>query len=458
MIPRRLASLLLDGAAERPIASVHGRTINLGQFRADVASTITRIAAVQCRRGLVVCDDAYWATVGIFALAHAGAETVLPPNGLPATLQALSGAFDYVLTDGAVRGDGILLGPASGAASPITPMDGDAARITLFTSGSSGTPKRVAKTVRQLELEVEVVDRVLGQAVPESAGVHATVVHQHLYGLTFRLCWPLATGRPFFGRPHQFWEPLLAGVKRGDVLVSTPSHLSRLGGLLPLPAERRPAAVLSGGAPLPDDAAANAQAIIGCPVREILGSTEAGAIASRLRVDRQPPSWQPLPGVTVTRLHDGRMHVRSPYLFDADDEACSDLIEFDGAGGFQLMGRVDRIVKIEGVRISLGEFDTRMAELDGVARAAVVVLEEDAPQLGGVVVLDADGEKELADCGAFRLGRRLRRDLAWSLAEAALPRRWRFVKQLPTGPLGKISAADLAALFDSPAKTGESVE
>src|SRR4051812_5826545 len=83
---RRLASLLLDGAAERPIASTPDRTISLEQFRGDVASTIARIAVVPGRRGLVVCDDAYWATVGMFALAHAGAETVFAPNALPSTL------------------------------------------------------------------------------------------------------------------------------------------------------------------------------------------------------------------------------------------------------------------------------------------------------------------------------------------------------------------------------------
>jgi acyl-coenzyme A synthetase/AMP-(fatty) acid ligase len=444
-----LGSLLLDGAAERPIASSHGQTINLSRFRVDVAATIARIEAVSCRRGLVICDDAYWAMVGMFALTHAGAETVFSPNALPSTIETLAGAFDHILTDGAVQGETIVLGPASGIASTIPPMNADVARVTLFTSGSSGPPKRVTKTIRQLELEAEVVERVLGQTVPKNARVHATVVHQHLYGLTFRLCWPLATARPFFGNPHQFWEPLLAILKEGDVLVTTPSHLSRLGGLVPLPADRRPAAILSGGALLPDSAAESAHILMGCPVREFVGSTEAGVIASRLRVGDQSPSWQPLPGVTVSRLSDGRMHVRSPYVFDPDDEVSGDLIEFDGNGNFRLLGRADRVAKIEGVRISLTEFDAHLTELGGVAQAVVVVLEGAVPHLGGVVVLDVDGEKELAACGAFRMGRRLRRDLAKNLAEVALPRRWRFVKQLPAGPLGKISAADLAALFQS---------
>ena len=176
----------------------------------------------------------------------------------------------------------LTLAPSDGGV-PLPPMDADKACVTLFTSGSTGAPKRIIKTVRQLELEAEIVDRVLGPTAPKDARVHATVVHQHLYGLTFRLCWPLATRRAFFGNTEQFWEPLLTSLKAGSVLVTSPSHLSRLGGLSPLPAERRPSAVLSGGAPLPNSAVQATRDVLGCATREFFGSTEAGVIASRLR-------------------------------------------------------------------------------------------------------------------------------------------------------------------------------
>jgi acyl-coenzyme A synthetase/AMP-(fatty) acid ligase len=452
MTAGRLAALLLDeAAADRPVASSGGHIIDLRRFRADVAVAATRLAAVGCRRGLVACDDAYWATVGLFALAHSGAETILPPNTLAATLIGLAGAFDHVVTDGAVqRSGGILtLAPGDDVPATLPIMDADKAHVTLFTSGSTGKPKRITKTVRQLELEAETVERVLGQTVPAAAWVHATVAHQHLYGLTFRLCWPLATHRAFFGNAHQFWEPLLASLEAGSVLVTSPSHLSRLGGLPPLPPDRHPSAVLSAGAPLHDSAADATRTVLGCPAREFLGSTEAGVIASRLREGGEQPPWRPMPGIAVKRLDDGRLHVRSPYIGNPDDEVSGDLIELDGDGGFHLTGRVDRVAKIEGIRISLTEFDARLAELEGVAQAAVVVLGRSTPYLGGVVVLDASGTNQLAAFGAFRLGRRLRRDLAPYLPSAALPRRWRFVPQLPAGPLGKISAADLAALFDA---------
>jgi acyl-coenzyme A synthetase/AMP-(fatty) acid ligase len=447
-----LSALLLDEATvDRPVAITGGHVIALSRFRADVSNAAARLAAAGCRSGLVACDDAYWAGVGLFALAHSGAATVLSPNVLPATLNAIAGTFDHVLTDGAVqRVEGIMtLAPGDGGVR-LPPMDADKACVTLFTSGSTGAPKRIVKTMRQLELEAEIVDRVLGPTAPKDGRVHATVVHQHLYGLTFRLCWPLATHRAFFGNTDQFWEPLLTSLNAGSVLVTSPSHLSRLGGLSPLPAERRPSAVLSGGAPLPNSAVEATRDVLGCATREFFGSTEAGVIASRLRQGDEQPSWRPMPGLTVTRLEDGRLHVCSPYLGSPDNAVTGDLIELDRDGGFRLMGRADRIAKIEGIRVSLSEFDARLVELKGVSQAAVVVLGTGTPYLGGIVVLDAIGKTELASRGAFRLGRRLRGDLSGTLPSAALPRRWRFVSALPTGPLGKASAADLAALFDLP--------
>ena len=174
--------------------------------------------------------------------------------------------------------------------------------------------------------------------------------------------------------------------------------------------------------------------MFGCPVREFVGSTEAGVVGSRLRVGDQLPSWQPLPGISVTRRDDGRMHVRSPFIFNRDDEMSDDLIELDDAGGFRLLGRADRIAKIEGVRISLAEFDARLAKLPGVAQAAVVVLGGDTPYLGGVVVLDAAGRRNLLPSAHSAWGVACGTSFPPALAAAALPRRWRFVRELADRP------------------------
>jgi acyl-coenzyme A synthetase/AMP-(fatty) acid ligase len=450
--PGPLAGLLTsDPEAEWTIACSGGEKIGRQRFRADVGAAAARLQALGCRRGLVACDDTYWAAVGLFALAHTGAESLLLPNALPATLATLQGSFDHIVTDGQVESiSAVKLAPASGGPAALPAMAAADARMTLFTSGSTGAPKRITKTLRQMDIEAQAIEAVLGGAVPVGAPVHATVVHQHLYGMSFRLLWPLATRRVVIGETHRFWEPLLHSLQADAVLVTSPSHLTRLDGLPPLSSGRRPSAVLSAGAPLPSDAAFAARTMLGCPVTEFFGSTEAGVVASRSWKQGDEPAWRALPGVTVSRTEEGRIHVRSPYLDQPDGEVGADLVDIDADGSFRLLGRGDRVAKIEGIRVSLAEIEARLADAEGVAACAVVVVQQRSPYLGAVVVLDGAGERERMTAGPFRLGRRLRRALAQSLPLAALPRRWRFVSRLPSGPLGKIQDADLAGLFDGP--------
>ena len=77
------------------------------------------------------------------------------------------------------------------------PLDRDAPLAVLFTSGSTGAGRRVEKAVRHLEDEVAVLEQQFGAQLARDTRFLATVAPQHLYGLLFRVLWPLAAGRPF---------------------------------------------------------------------------------------------------------------------------------------------------------------------------------------------------------------------------------------------------------------------
>ncbi|WP_188263073.1 AMP-binding protein [Azospirillum tabaci] len=407
--------------------------VTFARFRADVAGNAARLKG--CRRGLLVAADGYWGAVGLLALLHAGAEVTIPPNAQPGTLAALT-------ADGAVPVGGDLRPGGEGMA--LAPLD-PGTPLTFFTSGSTGEPKRVVRTLGMLEAEALATEAVLGRLAGPTARVHATVPHQHVYGLNFRLLWPLVTGRPFASAMHELWETALAALDAGSVLVTSPAHLTRLAGIAPLPPSRRPALVLSAGAPLPESAAREAAAIFGTPVTEIFGSTETGAIAHRRR-EAGDPSWRPLPGVVAGRTPDGRLRVGATHV-EGREHVGSDLVEMAGDGGFRVLGRADRIAKVEGKRVSLPEVEAQLRRSPLVADAAVLTLE----QLCAVVAPSAEGAARLADLGAFRFGRLLRRELSAVLEPAGLPRRWRFVSRLPDGALGKRRHADIAALFEEAA-------
>ena len=446
-----LSRLFADNRpADRLVAVTGGETIGFARFRADVAGNAARIRRAGGRRGLLVTQDAYWGAVGLFALLHAGAEAILPPNAQPGTIAGLAGAWDILLCDQPRPGDEnvLMLEPGGEGASP-GPLD-PAAPVTVFTSGSTGEAKRIAKTLALLEREAATLDRVLGSLVPAGATVHGTVAHQHVYGLAFRLCWPLASGRVIAGPAHELWESALSALAAGDALVTSPAHLSRMEGIGLTDPARRPSLVLSAGAPLAEVPAEHATTLFGVPVTEIFGSTETGAIALRHR-SSPDPAWRPLPGITVEADGAGLLRVRSPFVAGDGLFEGADRIAPAGGGGFRLLGRADRIVKIEGKRVSLTEVEARLRALPEVADAVAVSLPGPAPRLAAAVVPSGEGAARLAEVGAFRFGRQLRRALAATQEPAGLPRHWRFLDALPSGPLGKQRHADIASLFEDTA-------
>jgi acyl-coenzyme A synthetase/AMP-(fatty) acid ligase len=454
MIRRSISGFFSEDRAETDLVAFDGEgVIDIAQFYRDVAWNASRLRDLSCQQGLLACRDTYWAAVGLLSLLQAGAHVALSSSQPRDSGMISDRSGDVVVTDrpwddvaGPDDKTALILAAGEGRQSPLSALNPDRSVIGLFTSGSTGQPKRIEKTLRQLECEAQTIEAFFGPRLPAMTPVHATVPHHHLYGLTFGLIWPLLAGRPFNRHMHAIWETVFGSDIHGAVLVASPAHLTRLAGFEKLEKRQKPSLILSAGAPLPASAAAEACALFSCAPTEIFGSTETGAIASRSWTAGGAP-WSPLPGVTVDRLPDGRMSVSSPFLPDDQPFIGADLIEMQADGCFIALGRADDICKIEGKRISLSSVETQLLQLSGVAEAAVIVLEEARPRLGAVVKLDAAGAEELAKQGIFRFGQTLRRHLAEKLETASLPKRWRFVDTLPLRALGKRRIADLQALF-----------
>jgi len=441
-----LVKLLACGRPDRtPVADCGGVIASRSRLCRDVRANGERIRQTGCRRGLLLTGDAYWGAVGLFALMSADAEVLMPPNGRPDITTTLAGLFDLIVTDGPLHGGpGLVLaaGDKNDVGAPLALNPGS--RLTFLTSGTTGAPKQVAKTLAHLSAEAEAIESLLGPVAPRNAKVVATVPHQHAYGLAFRVLWPLATGRLLVSTTLELWETVLSALDPGSVLVTSPAHLSRMGGLAPISHERRPSVVLSAGAPLAEADARLARTILGLSVTEIFGSTETGAIATRRR-DCSDPAWRPLPGVAIGARPDGLATVRAPHVPDAG-YISSDRVSIE-ADGVRFIGRADAIAKIEGVRVDPAEVAAEVRGIPWVADAAVAVLGDPPTELGAALMLTEEGKGLLARMGPFRLGRLARRMLAQSREPAALPRRWRFVDALPARALGKRGAADIAALF-----------
>ncbi len=432
---RSLSTLLREGRPDdHPVALSGGSMRTFGRFRCDVANAARHVA--DAGRVALVCQDGYAFAVGLFGLLQAGADVVLPANGRPGTLSALSGTFDRLVDD-------TILHVVPSADTRSFTWDVERPCIDFFTSGSTGVPKRIRKSVGMLEREIATFKRYW----PDGLGgrlVQGTVPHHHLYGLTFKLLWPLAAGIPFDAAIYEVWESLLAALVPGAAVIASPAHLERLGGIEPLSATGRPHQIFCAGAPLSVDAAHHTEAILGRRPEEIFGSTETGAFATRRQIAGQEP-WTLLPGNEMRVEADGRMSLRSSYL--PDWVLTNDRVEVRDDGGFHFRGRADRVVKIEGKRIGLLDVEQALTDLPWIEAAAVALLPGTSPRLAAAVVLTAAGRVRLTELGNFRFGRLLRQGLADTQESAGMPRHWRFVDVLPYSPMGKRQDSDILALF-----------
>jgi acyl-coenzyme A synthetase/AMP-(fatty) acid ligase len=409
-----------------------GAPVTWSDFRARVAALATHLDADT----VLACEKPLNFLAALLALWSRGHTALVPPSLQPAAVSALAGK---VLRDTDVES-------ATGSSELSLPAAAQC-RLALYTSGSSGAPKRVDKTLAQLDRELENLHALWGGVLAQ-ASVLSTVPHHHIYGLLFRLLLPLAAGRPADEATSA--DPVelrAAAARRGrHVLVSTPAHLSRFPELLALAQWHRPEMIFSSGGPLAAPTAALYRAAFGAAPVEVFGSTETGGVAWRQRDGgAHEEVWQTFPGISVGSDADGALLLDSAYLptrsWRMDDGAT-----LLGDGRFVLLGRLDRVVKVEGKRLSLPELEQRLQSHEWVASAYAVPLP--APQrLGAVLVPTRDGAAALERLGARAFGQALRRHLAPHFDETLLPKRFRFVKELPVSERGKVVSQELVQLF-----------
>lgn len=396
-------------------------------------------------------DDPMAFAAALWGAWHAGKTPVLASDVQPHTLahllpqlQACAGQLPGAIAADEVAAPTVVLQPLSLRST----------QVVLFTSGSTGAPERIVKHLSQLDAEVHALEAVFGSMV-DTPGLRvlATVSHQHIYGLLFRVLWPLAAGRQVGTIFSHYPEELVARLSEAgaSVLVSSPAMLSRLPAQLAWSAASQGLrGIFSSGGPLPAEASAHCLALLGHSPTEVFGSSETGGIAWRRRAE-QGDAWQPLPGVDLRLADSGCLSVRSGHLPDANVwwETADRALPQDGGVGFVLQGRADRIVKIAEKRISLTAMENALVASDCVRAAKAVLIENSSAiaRVGMVVELSEAGWQALQQQGRRSMGGELRAMLERCVDRVALPRSWRYVVRMPQNPQGKTTQHDLLALF-----------
>lgn len=435
---------LRRGNPQRRVASDGRRDIGMSDMRGRVMALYGRLRVLPQQRWALCFEDSYLFTVALLATLHAGKTPVIPGHCRQSLLLEQRDAFEGLLSDQDFTLDCPVLAPQApaDAREDALPSIPDDAVIILFTSGSTGTPRQVLKPVRCLDEESRWLAALWGDLLRDGH-VLASVSHQHLYGLTFRIWLPMSLGLSFDSRQILYSEQLVCReAARRYVFISSPAFLRRLDLTLTPPGCQL---VISAGGVLPWSHAQLAQRWFGRPLAEIYGSTETGVLAWRTRSREEEP-WRPFAGVALSTDQRQNWWARSPIIPESEGVCLNDTLTVAPGGEFQLCGRQDRIVKIEDKRISLSEVERRLLAMPGIVDAAA--LQVSRPARSGIgVVLVLEPAMRLEDLAGLK--RRWRQELHKWLEPVAMPRFWRIVDCIPHNSQSKRAWPQIRELFDA---------
>ncbi len=351
-----------------------------------------------------------------------------------------------------------------GDPSPVSPP-GRTGRVTILTSGTTGTPKGASRTSTPLTLDppASLLDRI---PLREGQTVRIGAPLFHAWGFSsFAL--GMALGDTFVLRRRFDPEQCLADIEEHgcEVLVVVPVMLQRI---LELPGKVRRRydtsslrAVCSSGSALPGELALRWMDEFGDNLYNMYGSTEVSAATlARPRDLRRAPgtAGKPARG-SVVRLYDdhgrpvlqgqtGRIFVGNSMLFEGytgggDKDridglmATGDVGRFDEAGRLFVEGRDDEMIVSGGENVFPKEVEDVLMAHDAVLEAAAIGVPDD--QFG----------QRLRAFVALRKGRRadeqaLKDHVRSNLARYKVPREIVFVHELPRNPTGKVLKRELA--------------
>lgn len=442
-------------SAERPddqrVAWSKSREWQVKDLRLDVLHLVNQISATTAARWALCFDSPYAFTAALLAVLYCGRTPILPGHCRQAVLREMQPEFDALLTDQPLELNCPTLyfpfdsQPPPSPESLALPPWQEGLSVVLFTSGSTGTPQKVVKTLASLEQEAEWLAQCW-QEFPANARLAATVAHHHMYGLTFSLILPLSLGLPIYASRIEYHEQLIELAHGGDlVLIASPAFLQRLDPALPAAHCRQ---VFSAGGPLSYDAAQRALSQCGVLPTEIYGTTETGILAQRQQQVPNSP-WELFAGVTLVGHDEGGHSALSALIPQPKGVRLNDNIKLlADPRQFHLGDRQDRVIKIAEQRISLTEVELRLQGLEWLSDASVLVFQKRGrDHVAALIVLSSAGQQQLGSLGLAAFQAALHQQLRAWLSPVAIPRLWRIAPSIPLNAQGKRAYAEIQEMF-----------
>ena len=445
MLSYKLSNFLLNGHDESPITE---DGVTFSELIDDVSKARVSIKSVPNEEIALFHSDAYIFLVWLLAAWQEGRKVLVPGDKNIALSPSFSGWFKVGEFDAPdLTGWDVDHEVANRVFSEV---DSNFGALGVFTSGSTGEPVRIDKTMRQLENEVDALEFTFGEKIEKDVVFYRSVSHQHFFGMPFGVFWAISRGsmlsRVAIKGGHE-WN-----TSTPQVLITSPSFLKsiadntsqhkNIGSGIRL--------IFSAGGILEDSIFSIINSITKNRVVDVYGSSETGHIAWRSSPEMP---WQMQEGVEFKKPVEDVLEIKSKFCPSDEWFSTSDLAHLRG-NSFEILGRADRIIKIEGIRVSLSQLVASIKESSLVEDCLISDIENGRrAQLGAVLKLSSLGLQTLEVDGRLPLINSLKVSLRSKVNAIAIPRRWRFIEEFPVNSLGKVLKVNLDGIFSEGLKT-----
>ena len=482
----QLIRLGADGDPSRPAVVEGDETITVGQLHGRADRIALRLAAKGIgpdAKVAIALKRAIPAATSILGVLAAGGaylplDPTMPRDRLEyiladsrAALCIHDGTLDVDTDVETISYDDLLTETSVAVPTPAAP--GNLAYV-IYTSGTTGRPKGVEVEQREVVRYLRDVSSELGVVRGGSYALLQSLAFDFSLPMFYL---PLAHGGTLHAMDGRITgEELAQFLARHEVnhLKMTPSHLAALTAQVDAAAVAPRRSLVLSGEGSPSQWMRDLARSVDCRVINNYGPTEAigACTATEVTPDVETleavwPIGAPMPGVRTYVLDDrlrpvppgvrGELYISGRlargYLsrpgmtasrFVADPLSgagermyrTGDVVSWRPDGQLAFHGRADDQIKIRGYRVELGEVESTLATMDGVAQCVVDLRGEPGHERLVGWIRWAEGATPVADAG-------IRDHLARTLPDYMIPRAYATVDVFPTKGHGKVDRAAL---------------
>lgn len=311
--------------------------------------------------------------------------------------------------------------------------------VNFYTSGFTGFPKLIEKTLKQFEAEALKIIGEFGDSLKDSIFVYS-VPHYHSYGFVFDFLVPYILELKLADNRINYLETLNNFEEYKNItFITNPAFLKRID-KSSLKIKSKWTVFSSTGA-LDKEVNDLCIEVFNTDAIEIYGSTEGGGMAYRKRSEKD--LWTRLKIVQLKVNENGSLFCSSGYTGEGLWVHVGDVVDMKNEDEFELLGREDSIVKIEGKRISVQQIDRQILEDKNFKDSYTIYCKSENREYVASFIVLSDANANEEDMRKY-----LKDYLKGYFDKIVVPKKIYFTEIIPRTEMGKIDRKQLDAIME----------